>query len=80
MVESSNNDIVSVPVGTLVQQEHLLTLYSGPGTAGETADYICTQHPNMGAAVTINTGTAGNYGSGLSLDIVVRSGGSMLKK
>ena len=70
-----NTDIVSVSVGTPGTAGAFTDVIFRPGTAGETANYICTNHPNMGAAVTINTGTAGNYGSGLSLDIVVRGGG-----
>ena len=71
-----SNDIVSIPVGTPGTAGAFTDIILRPGTAGETADYICSQHANMGASVTINSGSAGNYGTGLSLDVTV-SGGSI---
>ena len=53
-----STDIVSVSVGTPGTAGAFTDVIFRPGTAGETANYICTQHPNMGASVTINTGTA----------------------
>lgn len=67
-------DIISVSVGTPGNAGAFTDIIVRPGTAGETADYICSQHANMGAAFTIVSGTAGNYGDGLTLDVTVSGG------
>ena len=72
--ETLNSDIISVPVGTPGSAGAFTDVVLRPGMAGETADYICSNHANMGAAITINSGSAGNYGTGLSIDVTVAGG------
>ena len=67
-------DIVSISVGTPGSAGAYTDVVLRPGTAGETADYICSSHANMGASVTINSGSAGSYGTGLSIDVTVEGG------
>jgi len=67
-------DIVSVSVGTPGSAGAYTDVVLRPGVAGETADYICSSHANMGASVTINSGSAGSYGTGLSIDVTVEGG------
>ena len=42
-----NQDIVTVTNGTPGTAGAFTDVILRPGTAGETASYICTQHPNM---------------------------------
>ena len=72
--QTLNSDIISVPVGTAGTAGAFTDVVLRPGMAGETADYICSNHANMGAAITINSGSAGNYGTGLSIDVTVEGG------
>ena len=72
--ETLNNDIVAIPVGTAGTAGAFTDVVLRPGVAGETADYICSQHANMGASITINSGSTGDYGTGLSLDVTVAGG------
>ena len=67
-------DIVSISVGTPGSAGAYTDVVLRPGTAGETADYICSSHANMGNSVTINSGSAGSYGTGLSIDVTVEGG------
>ena len=69
-----STDIVSISVGTPGSAGAYTDVVLRPGTAGETADYICSSHANMGASVTINSGSAGSYGTGLSIDVTVEGG------
>ena len=69
-----STDIVAIQVGTPGNAGAFTDIIVRPGTAGETADYICTQHANMGASLTIVSGSAGNYGDGLSLNVTVSGG------
>ena len=69
-----STDIVAIQVGTPGTAGAFTDIIVRPGTAGETADYICTQHANMGASFTIVSGSAGNYGDGLTLDVTVSGG------
>ena len=69
-----NQDIVTVTNGTPGTAGAFTDVILRPGVAGETASYICSNHANMGASVTINSGSAGNYGTGLSLDVTVAGG------
>ena len=69
-----NTDIVSISVGTPGTAGAYTDVVLRPGVAGEPADYICTNHANMGASVTINSGSAGQYGTGLSIDVTVEGG------
>ncbi len=72
--ETLNNDIVAIPVGTAGTAGAFTDVVLRPGVAGETADYICSSHANMGASITINSGSTGDYGTGLSLDVTVAGG------
>ena len=72
--ETLSTDISAIPVGTPGTAGAFTDIVLGPGTAGEVADYICSQHANMGASITINSGSTGNYGTGLSLDVTVSGG------
>ena len=66
--------MVAIQVGTPGNAGAFTDIIVRPGTAGEVADYICTQHANMGASFTIVSGSAGNYGDGLSLNVTVSGG------
>ena len=72
--ETLSNDIVSLPVGTPGTAGAFTDVVLRPGTAGETADYTCSSHANMGASITINSGSTGDYGTGLTLDVTVAGG------
>ena len=69
-----SQDIVTVVNGTAGSAGAWTDVVVRPGTAGETADYVCQNHANMGASITIAAGAAGNYGDGLTLDAVVTGG------
>ena len=69
-----STDLVAIQVGTPGNAGAFTDIIVRPGTAGEVADYICTQHANMGASFTIVSGSAGNYGDGLSLNVTVSGG------
>ena len=69
-----SSDVISIPVGTPGTAGAFTDVVLKPGTAGETADYICSNHANMGAGVTITSGGAGNYGTGLSIDVTISGG------
>jgi hypothetical protein len=43
-------------------------------STGTTLRYDCAAHPEMGATITVNTGTAGRYGYGAKAQVVVSSG------
>ena len=72
--ETLSTDISAIPVGTPGTAGAFTDVVLGTGTAGETADYICSTHANMGASITINSGSTGNYGTGLSVDVTVEGG------
>ena len=57
--QSLNTDIVSIPHGTAGEAGAFTDVVLRTGVAGETADYICSSHANMGAAVTVAAGAAG---------------------
>lgn len=69
-----STDIAAVSYGTAGTDGAFVDIIVKPGTAGEVADYICTNHANMGSGITITTGTAGNYGTGLSADVTISGG------
>ena len=69
-----SQDIVTVVNGTAGSAGAWTDIVVRPGIAGETADYVCQNHANMGASITIAAGAAGNYGDGLTLDAVVEGG------
>ena len=48
-----------------------------PSTSGESILYACQIHDGMGSSISIITGTEGQYGSGLTVDIVVSSDGTV---
>tara|TARA_Y100000022_G_scaffold83918_1_gene72391 strand:+ start:23336 stop:28162 length:4827 start_codon:yes stop_codon:yes gene_type:complete len=50
----------------------LVIKIGAPTTAIE---YYCTNHPNMGAAINLSSGSVGDFGSGLTVDIVVDANG-----
>ena len=72
--QSLNTDIVSIPHGTAGEAGAFTDVVLRTGVAGETADYICSSHANMGAAITINSGSAGNYGDNMTADVTVEGG------
>lgn len=69
-----STDILAVSYGTPGNAGAFTDIIVKPGTAGEVLDYICTAHANMGNSITIGTGTAGNYGTGLSANVTVAGG------
>ncbi len=69
-----SSDVISIPVGTPGTAGAFTDVVLKPGTAGETADYICSSHAGMGAGVTITSGSSGNYGAGLSIDVTIEGG------
>ena len=69
-----SSDIVSNTVGTAGSAGAFTDFTIRTGTAGETVDYICQSHANMGAAITISAGAAGNYGDGMTFDLKVEGG------
>ena len=48
-----------------------------PGAPTGTIQYYCSSHPDMGATITVQSGTAGSCGTGISVDIEVDAAGTV---
>ena len=70
-------DYVLVRRGVEGAAESIVDLIVKPSASTGTIRYYCQNHPNMGADITVSTGSVGSYGSGLTADVTVNSNGNI---